>query len=219
MKKLLFAPLFLDEGLRLERNKKWIDYIFSIKQHLKFDEILFIDNASGENKLKEFENHISKFKPFPITIIKCKTRLLRKTAHAYGFWYSAFGKAAKYGIDNNFDIIIHCDSDVFPLNTKICNYINNFKSGWLAFWCFMYNYPETTFQLISKDKFEEMYEFMTRDFLRFYPDGLAELEIPFTHIEKGFNGDRFGEKQLQQQPDMDWFGQCPVETVIKFNEV
>lgn len=219
MKSLLFCPLFLSEGERLQRNLKWIDYIFSIKQYLHFDEILMVDNASNPEDLLKFENHIEQYrKQVPITIIKCKTRLFRRTEHSYGFWYSAFGKAARFAKENGFDKIAHVDSDVYLLNKRICDYVNDFKEGWLAFWCQRHNYPETTFQLIGKDKFDEMYEFMTRDFLEFYPNDIAETRIPWTHVEKGFNGDRFGEGRDVQRSEHEWYGQCPVDIVLRFNK-
>lgn len=218
MKTLLFAPLFLDEGERLLRNTKWIDFIMDLKNKgfLHFDEILYVDNASGDEKLKQFEKHIEQYKNVTITIIKCKTRLSRWSQHAYGFWYSAFGKAAKYAIDNKYEKIIHIDTDVYLLKPRICDYVNNFTTGWLCFFCPMHNYPESTFQLIGKDKFETMYEFMTRDFLEFYPNDLAETRIPWTHVEKNFVGDRYGERNLQQTPDMEFYGQCAPSTKMEF---
>lgn len=216
MKRLLFAPLFLDEGERLQRNIKWIDYIFSIKQHLEFDEILFVDNASSDN-LNIFESHIKKYN-FPITIIKCDVRMSRRTSHAYSYWYRAFAKGIKYAMDNNYDALVHIDTDVYLLNNKMTDWVNSQNTGWVCQYCSMYNYPETTFQIICKDQYEKAYKWFIEDFLEFYPYAIAETKIPFTHIEKSFNGDRWGEKQLQQTKEMDWFGQCPVDTEMKFNE-
>ncbi len=219
MKTLLFLPLFLDEGQRMERNLKWLDFIVPLKDLIGFDEILFVDNASGIEKLKEFENKIKKFeKKVKITVIKRQIRLTRWKANAYGFWYCAFAKGTKYALENNYEKIIHIDSDVYPLNQKICTYLKNLNLGWSSLYCFCHNFPETTLQVICKDQFELAHRWFTEDFLEFYPEGIAETRIPWTHVEKGFNGDRFGEKNLPQTPEMDWYGQCPVNIPMRFNK-
>lgn len=215
MKTLLFCPLFIDNQERLERNIKWFDYYYNLKE-LKWDELYMVDNASDKKLLQEFVDHVNKT-DVKGTINVCKTRLERRETHAYGYWYNAFGKAARYAKEHKFDRIIHIDSDVFVLKPELVEHINNFKEGWQAFWCSMYNYPESTFQLIGKDQFNNMYEFMTRDFLAFYPDDIAETRIPWTHVEKSFKGDRYGEKELQQDNTMSWYGQTPVKIPIKYN--
>lgn len=215
MKTLLFAPLFLDEGERLQRNKKWIDYYIPLQEKLGYDEILFVDNASGPI-LKEFEDYIKKYNNVKITIIKKTIRLSRITEHAYSFWYRAFGEAAKYAMENSYDSIIHCDSDVYLFTDEICEYVKNIKTGWNCFYCSIHNYNETTFQVIGSNKFQKMYEFMTEEFLTFYPYKLAEHEIPFTNICKDFKGDRYGEKNLPQDDSMHWYGQCPVNIPMTF---
>lgn len=219
MKTLLFAPLFLDGEERYIRNIQWIDYIMSIKPHLKFDEIYYVDNASNPDLLECFEKHINQYqlKNF-IYIEKCKTRLLRNSDHGYGYWYSAFGKAVTHASLTGFSRIVHIDTDVYLLDKDICTRVNNLITGWTCFWSEMHQYPESTFQVIGKDQYKEVYEFMTRDFLKFYPNGLAELEIPWTNVIKEFKGDRYGEKNLEQTPDMDYYAQKPNDIKLKFNE-
>ncbi len=213
MKTLLFAPMFLDEGDRLERNLKWLEYYKDIKQYLNYDHIYFVDNASKQSNIDIIKKHHP-----DIEINQCRVHFKRLTNNAYGYWYRAFSKAVKYAMDNNYDKIIHMDTDVFVLNSKICDYVNNYNNGWMAFWCKMHNFPESTFQIINKDQFQNAYNFYSEDFLEFYPYGIAETRLPLTHIEKRFNGDRFGEKQIEQQDNMDYFGQCPVKTKMMFKK-
>lgn len=214
-KTLLFAPLFLDEGDRYQRNIKWLDYMFSIKQHINFDEILFVDNASA--LLPKFKEEIKKYN-FPINIIECKVRFTRMTIHCYGFWYRAFARGTKYAIDHNYDKLLHLDSDVYLLNTKITDWCNKQNTGWVVPYCHVYDYPETTFQIICKDQLQNAEQWFREDFLEFYPYDLAETRIPVTIVDKTWKGDRYGEQGLQQTSDMDWYGQLAVKTEIKFNK-
>lgn len=211
-KTLLFAPCYLDEGERLERNLKWLRYYKPLKEKLGYDEILLVDNGSSQSKLHTLiDENIQdlSIKHFPV-------HLPRLTQHAYSYWYFAFGEAAKYAIDNGFDKIIHIDTDVYLFTDKICEFVKNTNHGWTSMWCEMHKYPESTFQIIGADYLLAMKNFMTRDFLAFYPYDLAETRIPWTHIEKGFKGDRYGEKMLQQADDMHWYGQCPVNIFMTF---
>jgi hypothetical protein len=211
MKTLLFAPMYLDDNDRLERNLKWLRYYTELKGKLHYDEIFLVDNASSQENINQV------LQEFPdVKIHRCKVHLGRPTTNAYGYWYSAFGIAARYAKENGFDKIVHADSDVYLFTTEICDYVNKFNSGWVSMWCEMHNYPESTFQMIGKDQFDNVYNFMTRDFLEFYPNDMAETRIPWTHVEKSFKGDRYGEKRMQQEDWMDWYGQCEVKTQMKF---
>jgi hypothetical protein len=204
----------LNEGERLQRNIKWLNYYLPMQnKELNFDSIYLVDNSSSKEKLDVLK---SQFKNAPIEIYERKVHLPRWKTNAYPYWYVGFAKALEYAIKNEYSKILHIDSDVYLLNKNICDYVNNANTGWIAFWCSMYNYPETTFQIINQDNFQLAHRWFTEDFLEFYPEDIAETRIPFTYVEKKFNGDRFGEKLLQQNDSMDYYGQCPVDITLKF---
>ena len=213
MKTLLFAPLFIDGFERFERNKQWLDYMGKWASRLNYDELYYVDNASNICYLFEFEQLLTP----NIKIHKFYSRLLRNTHNAYGYWYSAFAQAIKYAKQNDFDKIVHIDTDVYLLTPQIYEYVNNIRSGWSCFWSEIHQFPESTFQIICKDQFNQAETFFTRDFLKFYPDAMAEKEIPFTNVIKQFKGDRYGEKGLEQSNDMDYYGQKPNNINLVFN--
>ncbi len=214
MKTLLIAPMWLDAGNGIERHEKWLDFIIPLKDKLGFDAIYFVDNASSEHKLWYLQ------KKYGFLHHRCSVHIPRKDQHAYGYWYTALAIGMKHAIDNGYDKVIHIDTDVYPLSERICEYVRSVTDGWRALWCPRHNFPETTFQVIGKDKFHDFYAHMSRDFLRYYPEGMAETNIPFTHVEKGIKGDRYGEENnglgADQTKEMDFYGQCPVTKELKF---
>jgi glycosyltransferase involved in cell wall biosynthesis len=214
MKTLLFAPLWLGED-RVERNKKWLNYYSSLNDKLEAYEILLVDNGSDEGRLKEFAQFASTLK-VPVTIISCHVHISRTSHREYEYWYRAFRVALVYAMDNKFDKILHIDSDVYVLSSRLASYINNLDSGWNTFWCRRHNFPESTFQVIVKDEFMNALKFFTIDYLKHFGKDDAENIIPFTNVNRFYVGDRYGETNTEQTNDMDFYCQTPNHRMLTF---
>lgn len=216
MKTLLFSPMWLDstEEDSIRRHLKWIDFMQPLQYKLGFDQILFVDNASSKEKINTLTDK------YPtLDIHRFETHIPRQGHLKYGYWYAALAMAGRYAIDNEYDKIIYIDTDMYPLSERMCQYTKDIKKGWTGLWCAHFNFPETNYQIIGKDKILAFYNFHSRDFLAFYPDKAAESQTPFTHIEKNLIGDRYGEMGndgLDQTSDMDYYGQCRVDKELKF---
>lgn len=212
MRTLLISPMWLDAKDGMKRHEKWLEFILPLKDRLGFEQIYFIDNASSEDKLQYLH------KKYGFLYHRCAIHLHRKSHLEYPYWYSALAIGARYAIDNGYDKIIHIDTDMYPLSERICQYVKDLQNGWTAFWCPKYEFPETTFQIIGKDSLQDFYNHMSRDFLQYYP-AVAEKYIPFTRVERGYIGDRYGEigNGIPQSPEMDFYGQCKEETEMRFN--
>ncbi len=220
MKTLLISPLWLDSRHEdsMLRNTKWLDFILPLKDKLGYDEIFLVDNASTPQKVDFIE------KKYPITIHRCKTHLSRREHLRYPYWYSALAIASQYALDNDYQKLLYIDTDVFPLTDKMCDYTRNITSGWTCLWCHRHNFPESCYQIVGPDKLEDFREWMSRDFLTFYPDLDAESQLPVTHIEKRFTVDRYGEFDylpgkpgIPQKPEHDYYAQCPTHVNLVFN--
>lgn len=209
---LLFCPLFLDEPGRIERNLSWLEFYKPLQHILGFDQILMVDNASSHDNLRIIENaHPDVF------IIRKELRLKRLPPQGYGMWYRAQAEAANYAKIRNFDRIIHIDSDAYILSKRFAEHLKGIKTGWSTFWCPKHGFPEVNIQVIGNERFADMYRFHTEGFLEFYPYEVAEIKIPFTHIDHHFVGDRYGEDRRQQSPDMDYYCQAVNDIPLKFD--
>lgn len=212
MKTLLFAPLFLDEPGRMERNIRWIEYYRDLKDQLGYDEILMVDNASTASQVERFV----KLAP-EIEIINRVTRLKKVGECGYGYWYRAQALAAAYALARGYDKIIHIDTDAYVLTPRFCSFINSIETGWHTVWCDYWQFPEVNIQVIGKNSLESMLDFHSDAFLSFYPFGPAEKNMPFTDVHKQFHGDRYGEMGVNQQPYMDYYCQAKDEDQFVFN--
>lgn len=217
MKTLLISPMWLDYDTGMLRHTKWLDFMLPLKNKLGFDEVFFTDNASDPTKISQIRHQYN----YQLNIHSCTNHLPRREHLKYPYWYSALAIAARHAIEKNFNKIIYIDTDIYPLSNRLCEYTKNIKTGWTILWCHRHKFPESNYQIIGEDKIHTFHEWMSRDFLSFYPDKDAESQIPATHVEKGFVGDRYGEENnglgIDQTPEMDYYGQCPVTRKLVFN--
>jgi hypothetical protein len=214
MKTLLISPMWLDstEEDSMKRHTKWLDFIIPLKEKLGYDRIFLVDNASSQVKLDSILTQ------YPdILIHRCSKHIPRREHLKYGYWYAALAIAGRYALDMRYEKIIYIDTDMYPMSDRMCEYTKRLTTGWTGLWCHLHKFPETNYQIIGPDKLQAFYDFHSRDFLTFYPDKDAESQTPFTRIEKGLVGDRYGEMNVAPAAGMDYYGQCRVETEVKFN--
>lgn len=214
MKTLLFAPLFLDEPGRMERNLRWVKYYRTLKDHLGFDSIYMVDNASPMHMIANFEALCP-----DVTVRRFRVRLVKTEPCGYGMWYRAHAEAARFAIAHGYEKIIHLDSDVFILKSRFANWIRKINEGWQTVWCDRHDFPEANIQVICGEKIIDMYEFHTQWFLNYYPHDQAERRIPFTDINRRFVGDRYGEAGLPQSDCMDFYCQATNDIELRFHEI
>lgn len=213
MKTLLFAPLFLDEPGRMERNIRWIEYYRDLKDQLGYDEILMVDNASTANQIAQFVRKAPEVK-----IMRRSTRITNLGKCGYGYWYKAHSIAASYALSRGYNRIIHIDTDAYVLTPRFCSFINSIETGWHTVWCDRWKFPEVNIQIIGgTNLLEAMLDFHSEVFLSFYPNEPAEKHMPFTDVHKQFHGDRYGEMGVKQQPYMDYYCQAKDEDQFVFN--
>ncbi|MBK6393940.1 MAG: hypothetical protein IPF73_03995 [Betaproteobacteria bacterium] len=107
-------------------------------------------------------------------------------------WWRSFLFSLEIARAYGFERIVHVESDAFLLSRRIVDRINATTDGWTAFWCPQYGVPEPALQVIAHDQFDAMAAVAARG-LDALTEALAELTIPFTRVEQGYAGNRYGE--------------------------
>jgi len=231
MNTFIFCTSYFDNKADYEhRYAKWAAYYSNIE--LKKDKpILMIDDGSDlslvDDKIfavtkAEDLTEETKLETERVNLITFDERAPLhhngQAANSAGWWRS-FLFSLEIAEKLNFEKIIHVESDLFLVSTKIREFINGLEEGWTSFICNKYHWPESSLQVICKNQFEDFKTFgkelnnlgLTKiDATR----GCAENITPFTNLVVGFNGSRYGETMTSQMPGMDYFAQCRNQTII-----
>ncbi len=115
---------------------------------------------------------------------------------------------------HEYDKIIFLDVDGFILTKRLANWVRDLNTGWQALWCPKYKFPDANLMVLCKDSFDDFRHFTRGD----YTDHLGlcmEKTLPFTHIERSFNADRYGEWRAPSE-GVDFYAQCPLDMEMRF---
>lgn len=181
MKTLLFCTAYSDsEDTWNGRYKSWYNYYKT--SQLRVSKLLIVDDGSpvkpdflGENEYKRFDDRLGRFDVLN-----------------YPGWYRSFGYGISEGDRQNFDKIIHAESDAYLLSPRVIDFVNSIESGWHTFWSPRHGIPESAIQIICKDQFSEA-KIVTNYVYSKYIGQCMDSILPYTNIHKNFIGDRYGE--------------------------
>lgn len=210
-KTLLFCTSYFDNNYIWEnRYLKWINYFNSIK--INKDKVLIIDDGSPRLPQDErlpviFPDTIKDEEPEGRNlIIHFSENLGRPEMLNYPGWFRSFSYASQYAKLFNYKKIIHIESDIFILSKRILNYINDLNSGWVSFTCRRHGFPESGIQIICEDQLENLEAFCKKGYSS-YKGTAIEVLLPFTKVENGFIGDRYGEYMHAPPANVDYCSQ------------
>jgi phage anti-repressor protein len=223
MKTFIFCTSYFDtEELYQKRYQKWINYY---NDHTFTDnkEIFIIDDASNLDymiddrvdvmQMDQIGNHRELGKLTMYTADERKASPGKSPANSEGWWRS-FNASLEIARAYDYEKIVHIESDAYLVSQRVLSHIDELKTGWTAFWAPKYYFPESSLQVICKDQFENFEEFIRCGSRELSQSGLAEKITPFTHIEKRFVGDRYGETEKRQLKEVDYFCQTELDTII-----
>jgi hypothetical protein len=209
MKTLLFCTSYIKNNYL--RYYGWYNYYSEIYPEFDFlilndgpidpkDLQIIIDNTGGRLKKENF--------------IEFDT-VLGRDWHLHWGWWRSFLTALKYGKEN-YDRIIHIESDAVLVSKRVQEYFRHRNEGWVALGSPKYGFPESAIQSMSKNAFPlidtlpEEFDFNT----------IVEVMLPFVR-ERYFIGDRYGEEgKLPGYPidyacQWEWHWAIPDEWIIK----
>jgi len=224
MKTVLFCTgYFKDEAAWRRRYTRWLAYYSALR--LPQTQLIIIDDASPytpdptEIRCVQSGTDLSAEHTSPM-IVRFDQRLGRSARFSYPGWWRSFLHGVDVARAVGAERIIHIESDAFILSKRLLQYIESLQSGWTVLWSPHYEMPETAIQVICSDQFELMASQQNK--LQADRDGrMAEHLLPFTHVERQFLGDRYGEIRVHRGPlrsrKFDWiplfrlpfFGGCP----------
>lgn len=215
MKTCIYTLLYIDGEERLNRNIKFVNYYRNLKEELGFTHFYFCDNASPLEWTDKFIEATDPHKHKDIISFRYNQHLERKGVFDYPYCWRGL-HTMRVLIDSGFEKILCIDSDMYVLTKELAAYIKNCNSGWEAFWCNKYSFPEAALHILNKDKFDFFMGYTSIPWERM--NGLVmEKVLPFSKVNQDFLIDRYGEERKEQKPYMHAYGQCPSYIELKFN--
>ena len=200
MKTLVFCTSYAASELDWNnRQGVWIKALQCSALH--FDQLLIVDDGSSvlpkwahveivrETDAPRSEDVVS---DAPIVLYTHENRLGRQSVFQFPGWYRSFAFGVLYGAAHGFEKIIHLESDAFLISDRIQRHFNQFTSGWFAVWCEAYLFPEIAIQAAAGNEIAAMAAFVREPYSQLAGQ-IHEYLIPFTHIERAFIGNRYGE--------------------------
>lgn len=231
MKTCVFTTSYLDGrdavgNLRFQRTWRFLDYYSRLKSELGFYEFHFCDNASDLELMKFFHATVVNEKgellmrsPMrkDLTVTRYSDHLKRDGIMGYPYAWRGLYHMKYLAQSGIYDKIIFIDNDAYILSKRLAEYIKNLTSGFTAFWAPSCGFPENAIQVLCRDQFDTLANFCVGDYNTHL--GLTmECVTPFTHVEKKFVGDRYGEfpTKIEQNPTMDYYCQARNDVELKF---
>jgi len=199
------------------RYQKYLDYYKSCYFKFGASNLLFLDDGSERKYLELLKIPIFLSEELPeslhdISIITFLTHLGRPTAYDLKGWWRSFLMSPYIAERYDFDKLVIIESDAYILSDRLVKYIKEISEGWVVLWCPRHRFPEPSIQVIIKDSFAEMKKVVSTC----VKDKIAEHVLPFTLIEKGFKGDRYGEYQDFIPDDADFSCQSEFLNISKW---
>src|ERR1700733_9797172 len=177
------------------RYRVWVNAIQG--GEIEQDHILLVDDASPV--LPEWPDALvtSRFQDdLPargITLYRFDRRLGRQGRTVYPGWYRSLCLAARFAEFHQFDKVVHIESDGFIITNRMQQYINAVADDWIAPSIQSHAMPESAIQVMAGSGLRAFFQFARTPYSEIV-GAPAEKILPFTRIETGFLGSRYGEK-------------------------
>ncbi|RYC29205.1 hypothetical protein D3273_25135 [Lichenibacterium minor] len=208
---LVFCTAHVDDETVWDgRYRRWFDGIAA--SGIAHDTALMIDDRSGSvpgwsdlTILCEGERERG---TSPKMLYRFEQNLGRRSLFDFPGWHRSFTFACRFADRHGFDKVVHVESDTFVISRRLRDYIDAAADDWIALWCSLHGFPEITIQVMAGAGLAAY-----RTFSDIPHEALVgrpyEGQIPFTRVETGFIGDRYGERLPYVPVDADFVSQAP----------
>jgi len=197
------------------RYRRWLDAVLATG--LNPDQILLVDDGSpclpGWADTAVFSGTVAgeAFTTGPrgkILLFHFQERLGRRDMLDFPGWHRSFVFGALYAQAQGFDRVIHIESDAFVISRRARDFLTGFNDGWASLWAPQYNAPESAIQVAAGEGLRVLSGFARQPYAAMIGK-YHELEMPFTHVERGLTGDRYGEDDRNVPGGIDYAAQVP----------
>jgi hypothetical protein len=196
MKTIIFCTSYMGHSAAWQRRyKPWVDYY--TENMIGADRLFLIDDGSPFTPPEHVIHCVDAMTDINVdnhspTMVRFKERLGRSSLLSYPGWWRSFLHSVDIARQIGADKIIHIESDAYILSNELFAHMESLRSGWTCLWSPHFRIPETAIQVICADQFRLM-DILKRTSQNDLDGKLAEEILPFTHIEKLFEGDRYGD--------------------------
>ena len=200
LKTLLFCTSYCaDEAAWQRRYRRWLAHHRWIP--LRKAATFFIDDCSPHVPADPDLHCLHELPtgsdlPDATCVYRFATHLGREGLIGHFGWWRSFLFSLDIARAFGFEKIVHVESDAYLLSRKVVDYVNALDTGWTVMWCPKYGFPEPAIQIVAADQFQRMADVASAGVARL-GQALAEFTLPFTHIEKRFVGNRYGEQRTR----------------------
>jgi hypothetical protein len=149
------------------------------------------------------------------TIFRFPDRLGRPSDLNYPGWFRSFTFSVAIAKRLRVRRIVHIESDAYILSRRALDFINATNQGWTVFWCPKWGFPETSLQIICHDCFAALEEVRGTPYATRYVGKRIEELLPYTQIERGIYGDRYGEYRSRVPTFADFAVQVNEHTIFR----
>lgn len=142
-----------------------------------------------------------------LTIFRFSQHLGRQGRDLYPGWFRSFTFAARYAVRHGFERVVHVESDAFLVSEAAQTYMAGATDGWIAMASETHKrMPETCVQVMAGAGLRRYFDFAQRRYSGF-GGSTIEMVLPFTAIESGLRGGRYGETRTVIPQHADWAAQ------------
>jgi len=217
MNTIIFCTSYINES-NCKRYTKWMDYYSPRLDLFNSSKLFLIDDGSpylpADERMEVIpSNELPQTLKSEVCLFHFEERLGRISVRKYPGWWRSFTFSIELARKYNIEKIIHIESDFYIVSRNMIDYITNLTTGWTTFYCRRYKFPETAIQVICKDAYDSLYEVYNKAIAYNYNfKKMAEYVLPFTHVEKQFYGDRFGEQKVLKR----WLRRIEIPGVVDY---
>lgn len=211
----------------VKRYLKWLRYYGERKACFGAGRIFIMDDGSPLDYIPRGVSIVNADEPLPATLpdgpvmFRFNRNYGRPSFSVYPGWWRSFTFAAIVAKAYSFQKAIHCESDAYVISERMMHYITARSDGWTTFWCKRWGFPESALQVIAGDALPILETFHAPGEKFWFADrgvtGFAEHILPFTHVNKAFEGDRYGEYREGYPLQADFV--CQASLAMNFDHI